>query len=511
MPERPLLRPALHRLLRPALRGFLRRLAALGLAALAGHATAAPAPLPPEVDAALQRAGVPRESLVVVAQEVGARAPRLAWQPQQPVNPASLMKLVTTSAALDLLGPAWAWKTPVWLDGSIGHGVLKGNLVIKGSGDPKLVQERLWQMLRRVRQLGVREIRGDIVIDRSAFAVPPHDPAAFDNEPLRPSNVGPDALLLNFKSVQLTFTPDVAHRRAIVSSEPPLAGVRVDASVPLSAGPCDDWRGTLKPDFSAQRLHFGGRYPASCLERQWPVAYPDPADYNARALAGLWREMGGRLSGRVREGPAPEDAPSFELTSPPLAELIRDINKFSNNVMAQQLFLTLAITQRGGAATPEQAREVLQMWLAERFGMALVQGTVIDNGSGLSRASRITAQLLAHLLQAGYAGPSMPELMSSLPVSGVDGTLRRMHNGAAGRAHLKTGSLRDVVGVAGYVLGNSGKRYVLVAIVNDPRAGDARPALEALAQWTANDVAASPLAGAPSSPTSALVPAPGQE
>jgi serine-type D-Ala-D-Ala carboxypeptidase/endopeptidase (penicillin-binding protein 4) len=482
-------------------RDFLRSLAATGLLLGASLNAFAQSPLPPEVDAALQRAGVPREALAVVVQEVGAPQPRLAWQAQQPMNPASLMKLVTTAAALDLLGPAWTWTTPVWIQGTTLAGVLDGNLVIKGSGDPKFVQERLWQLLRRLQQLGVREIRGDIVIDRSSFALPPHHPADFDNEPYRPSNVGADALMLNYKSVLLSFTPDPSRGLAIVSSEPPLAGVRIDLSVPLGAGPCDDWRGALRPDFTDPlRIRFAGHYPASCLERQWPVAYADPKGYNARVLTGLWREMGGKLTGRVREGTAPSEPPSFELSSPPLAELIRDINKFSNNMMAQQLFLTLATTQRGGAATPEQARDVLRMWLAERFGEPVASGSVIDNGSGLSRETRLTAQLLARLLQAAYAGPSMPELMSSLPVIGVDGTLRRTRNGSIGRAHLKTGSLRDVASIAGYVLSSGGRRYVLVAILHHPSANAARPALEALVNWTAADMT-------PADPPSPLVPA----
>jgi len=467
---------------------FLRGVAAAVLLAQGAVASAAPAPLPFEVETALQRAGVPRESMVAVVHEVGASAPRLSWQPQLPMNPASLMKLLTTTAALDLLGPAWSWTTPVWIQGTMLNGVLEGNLVIKGTGDPRFVQERLWLLLRRVQQLGVREIRGDIVLDRSAFNLPPHDAAEFDGEPYRPSNVGPDALLLNYKSVLLTFTPDVARSIAIVSSEPPLSGVRIDLSVPLSNGVCDDWRGALRPDFTDPlRIRFLGHYAASCAEKQWPVAYGDPKSYNARVLAGLWREMGGKLVGRVRDGVAPGVPPSFELSSPPLAEVIRDINKFSNNVMAQQLFLTLALMQRG-TGTPDQARDMMSMWLAERYGED-ARGAVVDNGSGLSRNGRVTAQLLSRMLRSTFAGPVMPELMSSLPVTGIDGTMRRSRNSATGRAHLKTGSLRDVAGMAGYVLSAGGRRYVLVAIINHPNAAAARPALEALVQWAASDVA----------------------
>jgi D-alanyl-D-alanine carboxypeptidase/D-alanyl-D-alanine-endopeptidase (penicillin-binding protein 4) len=402
------------------------------------------------------------------------------------VNPASVMKLLTTYAALDLLGPAWTWSTPVWVQGNIQNGgdsagVLNGNLVIKGQGDPKLVMERLWLLMRRVQQMGIREIRGDIVLDRSGFSVPPQNPADFDGEPLKPYNVSPDALLLNYKSVVMTFTPDPARNVATVSMDPPMANLQTEASVPLSNSPCNDWRGGLRADFSQpQQARLSGSYPASCGERAWPIAYADPGSYNQRALQGMWQSLGGQLTGKVRDGTAPSSPPTFELTSPSLSEVTRDINKFSNNVMAQQLFLTLGLTQRG-LGTPENGREVLRQWVQERLGDN-PRDLLIDNGSGLSRENRVTAQLIAKLLQSAWASPVMPELMSSLPVGGIDGTLKRL-KANQGRTHLKTGSLKDVVGVAGYVLHPNGRRYVLVAIINHPDANAARPALEAMVQW----------------------------
>jgi D-alanyl-D-alanine carboxypeptidase/D-alanyl-D-alanine-endopeptidase (penicillin-binding protein 4) len=400
------------------------------------------------------------------------------------------MKLVTTFAALDLLGPAWTWSTPVWLLGSVRNpgpeGVLEGSLVIKGSGDPKLVLERIWLLLRRVRQAGVREIRGDIVLDRSAFSDLGQSPADFDGEPLRPYNAQPDALLLNYKSLLLTFTPDPARGVASVAADPPLAGLRVDASVPLVAGACDNWRGALKVDASdPARIRLQGNYPATCGEKTWPQAYGEPASYNARLIEAMWREAGGALTGSVRDGPAPNARPSFEFASPPLADVVRDINKYSNNVMAQQLFLTLGL-QLKGAGTPDAAREAANAWLTDKLGERAAD-IEIFNGSGLSRDSRVSADALALLLQKAWASTVMPEYISSLPVSGLDGTLRRSPGMAAakvvGRAHLKTGSLRDVAAVAGYVLAPSGRRFVLVAIVNHPNANAARPALDALVEW----------------------------
>ena len=471
-------------------RRLAHAVAALSLSLAAPLLQAAEA-IPNAVAAALDRAKVPRDAVVAMVQEVAASRPRLTWRIDQPANPASLMKLLTTYAALDLLGPAWSWSTPVWLQGPVRDGVLDGNLVIKGSGDPKLVVERIWLLLKRVQQLGVREIRGDIVLDRSAFVVPEQSPADFDGEGLRPYNVGADALMLNYKAVVFTITPDPARGIAAIAADVPLAGVRYDASVPLAGSTCADWRGALRADFSdPARFTFAGSYPATCGERVWAVAYADAKRYNERAIAGLWRDIGGRLSGGVRDGTAPTEKPSFELGSPTLAEVVRDMNKYSNNVMAQQLFLTLALTQRG-SGTPEAAREVLERWAAERFGAAAAAGLVIDNGSGLSREGRVSARLLMRLLQSAWGSPVMPELMSSLPVSGLDGTLTRSR-ATLGRAHLKTGSLRDVAGVAGYVLANSGRRYALVAIANHPNADAARAAFEALVQWTADDGASLP-------------------
>jgi len=473
---------------------------------MAAAQTAPGATLPADVRDALEQAALPREALAVWVQEVGGPAattpPRLSWRADAPINPASLTKLLTTYAALDLLGPAWTWSTPVWLQGPINDGALDDHLVIKGSGDPKLVLERLWLMLRKVRELGVRQIRGDIVLDRSSFIVPEQNPADFDGEPLRPYNVSADALLLNYKTVTLTFTPDPARAAAFVGVEPPLAGVRVDASVPFSAGPpsgCGDWRSELGAQFDdPARIRLTGTFNPSCAEKAWPIAYVDPRTYNARALLGIWHETGGTLAGSVRDGIAPASPPSFVMSSPPLAEVVRDINKFSNNVMAQQLFLTLALVQRG-SGTPENGRAVLREWIAERFGAQAAAGLVIDNGSGLSRDTRVSVRLLARTLQSAWAAPVMPELIASLPINGLDGTAR--FRSPLVRAHLKTGSLRAVRGVAGYVLGDSGRRYVVVAILNHPNAGvdAARAPLAALLQWVANDgpaaIASAPVGG----------------
>jgi len=439
--------------------------------------------LPRDVEAALQRAKVPSENFhVMVVDTQASSTPRLSHQAQTRVNPASLMKLATTTAALDTLGPAFVWRTPVYIEGSVREGVLQGNVYVRGSGDPRFVAERVWLLMRRIQGLGIQKIQGDIVLDRSAFEVPPRDAASFDGEPLRPYNAAPDALLLNFKSLLIQFVPDRAANVARVQVEPPLAGVQFPASVPLTAGDCSDYRSALRADWSdATRIRFAGNFPAVCGEKMWPIAYAAPQQFASRAIAGMWQHLGGQLTGQVRDGHVPANLqPAFHMESASLAETIRDINKYSNNVMAQQLFLTLSQQQRG-VGSFEGSRDVMQRWWRDRVGGEV---PTFDNGSGLSREERISAQALARLLQVAWASPNMSELMSSLPVTGLDGTMRRSK--AQASAHLKTGSLRDVAGVAGFVDTASGKRLIVVAILHHANANAARPALDALIDWAGN-------------------------
>ena len=441
--------------------------------------------LPAPVIAALQRAKVPVEALHVVVMEANGSqktSALLSHEATTAINPASLSKLATTVAALDLLGPTFVWRTPVYVDGPVRDGVLQGNVYLRGSGDPRLVVERVWLLMRRLQGLGIQKIQGDIVLDRSAFDLPERNPASFDGEPLRPYNAAPDALLINFKSLVFQFVPDRAANLARIHVEPPLAGVQFPASVGLTNSDCSDYRSSLRADWTDPlRIRFTGSFPASCGEKVWPVAYAAHQQFAARATAGMWQQMGGQLVGQVRDGVVPANLqPVFTVESPALSEVIRDINKFSNNVMAQQLFLTLS-QQARGTGSWDASREAMQAWWRDRIGGEV---PVFDNGSGLSREERISVLGLARLLQFAWGSPTMSELMSSLPVTGLDGTLKRSKSQSI--AHLKTGSLRDVAGIAGYVDASNGKRLILVAVLNHANAQAARSALDLLVDWTAS-------------------------
>lgn len=468
---------------------MLRVLLALLCLALPAAAGAAPSPdsLPPSLARVFKQAGLRPGSIGVWVAEAGGRRV-LAYGADRALNPASTMKLVTTFAGLELLGPAYVWKTEAYASGPLRDGVLQGDLVIKGYGDPKLTVESLWLLLRAVRVRGVREIAGDILLDRSWFDLPPYDPAAFDGEWHRPYNAGPDALLVNFSALRATLLPDQAAGRVAVALEPAPDTLELRNELSLAAGPCNGWspKKALRVETEAARpaLRFAGAMPESCGEQSVQVS-PMPAPQFAAGLVGsVWREVGGSVAGQVREGRLPPGATLLvSWDSPTLSEVVRDINKFSNNVMARQLFLTLGAESLQPPATLEKARTAIASWLRHR-GLDFSE-LVVDNGAGLSRSARISARHLGELLEAAWRSPLYPELAASLPLAAVDGTLRKRlnGNGVAGQAHLKTGTLDGVRSIAGYLLDRRGRNMIVVLIANDAEQADSRLAQEALMNW----------------------------
>jgi D-alanyl-D-alanine carboxypeptidase/D-alanyl-D-alanine-endopeptidase (penicillin-binding protein 4) len=442
----------------------------------------APSTLPEPVAKALKAAGVPMTAIGISVVPLAGAGVTLAVNDQQPMNPASTMKLVTTLAGLDLLGPQFTWRTEALTAAALSNGVLEGDLYLRGNGDPQLVIEDFWLLVQRLRGLGIREIRGDLVLDRSAFEPAAHDPGAFDGESLRPYNAGPDALLLNYKTVSFHFVPDPEAKSVRVYSVPVLAGMTLPTTVRAVDGPCNDWRGRLGGDFSDPlRPQFRGSFPLGCGERVWHVSLLSQGQYLQAVFRTLWEGSGGSWKGSTREGTTPVDARRLaEHESEPLTNVMRDINKFSNNVMARQLFLTIGAEVTRQPANAERSQGVVGDWL---LGKGLERRDfVLENGAGLSRLERLTPAGLSKLLVAAFAGPLMPEFVSSLPLVGVDGTMRK-RSGAAGSAHIKTGLLADARAIAGYVLAASGRRYAVVAFVNHANAGASQEALDELLNW----------------------------
>jgi D-alanyl-D-alanine carboxypeptidase/D-alanyl-D-alanine-endopeptidase (penicillin-binding protein 4) len=471
--------------------GFLLLLACISIS----QSYAATADIPPTVLAALRHAGIPLKSIGIVVQDVDAKQATMVLNPSIPFSPASTMKLLTTDAALELLGPTYTWKTQAYITGEVNGDVLNGNLIFKGSGDPKLVTENFWLFLRQIRAAGIRDIHGDVLLDRSAFEAIRDDSASFDGDPIKPYNAIPDALLLNYQSLRFQFVPSNAGGAATVLVDPPLANYEIAAPA-WTNGDCGDWQGKLGANISPTGAHFTGRYSVACGEKNWYLRpYQMSANqYFSAIFRKMWGDVGGSFSGNVSDGLATPDARLIAVwESPTLAEIIRDINKFSNNVMARQVLLTLSSANGNGGdaanvndtipASTERGARAVKSWLAYK-GIDAPE-LVIDNGSGLSRSERIAPSSMADLLVQAFRSPMMAELISSMPLVGYDGTMRHRLNSqdVAGNAHVKTGTLNDVKAVAGYVTAQSGKRYAVVFFINHPNAPNGGAAQDALLEW----------------------------
>ncbi len=461
----------------------------LALFVMAQSAAGAPeSDLPLPIRSVLNLRQIPDDTLSVHVIDLDSGETVLGWNDDVARNPASTMKLVTTLVALDVLGPSYRWQTDVYALGDIVDGRLDGDLLLQGHGDPYLVTERVWKMLRIINQAGIREVSGDLLLDDSYFDVGPHNPAEFDHQPLRAYNVAPNALLMNFKVVRYWFEPDLVANSVRVILDPKLENLRVENRLSLSNSSCKGYqRGiSITPNENNDTMILDGRFPNRCHRYSMDRTVLDHNAFAYGLVASLWKESGGVLEGSWRNAVAPEEEePLLSFSSLSLTEVIARVNKHSNNVMARQLLYTLSAVVGGAPGTEQGGRAVISDWLAEKTPE--VASLQLDNGAGLSREARINAKDFAIILRYAWRQPYMPEFSSSLALSGHDGTLSERFDDRqlTGQAHLKTGSLDHVAAIAGYMQSQSGRRFAVVVLQNheDIHLGPGEEVQTALLRW----------------------------
>lgn len=425
---------------------------------------------------------------------VDADQPLLAIDAERPRVPASVTKLITSIAALDLLGPDYQWRTEALITGEVIAGTLEGDLTIKGYGDPYLSNEAFARLIRTLREKGIRHIVGDLRFDNSQLAPPSAERGDFDGAAQRSYNALPAALSLNRQVTYIHLYNDRERGGVGVYTEPPLSHLDIDNQARVVQAPCkgrfhrlnvrfsepqaeqpssaspdggDIAAGTAPPTPGTPRLTVSGTFASECADERIPRLILSPQRHAAAAFDALWREAGGTISGQVIAASAPAGAEVFHTAySQPLHEVLRTVNKWSDNLMARMVFLALGVEHAGPPGDLLKSREALSLWLAER-GFSFPE-LYIDNGSGLSRDTRLSAAALGELLTWAYHQPWMPEFMASMAIMGVDGTLtkRMRKEPIEGRAHMKTGTVRDASCIAGYVLDPDGQRWVVVVLVN---------------------------------------------
>ncbi|MCG3185767.1 MAG: D-alanyl-D-alanine carboxypeptidase DacB [Rhodocyclaceae bacterium] len=443
--------------------------------------------LPPALARSLTSTGLALDRLSLSLQRLDGDGLRIEHDAEAARPPASVLKLLTTYAALELLGPARTWTSEAWFSGPMPRGVLSSPLIIRAGGDPGLGPTELRSLLQMLRARGLRELKGGLVLDRSVFELPEFNPGSFDGQALAPYNSGPDALIYNANVVTVRLRPGPPWRAALVAPAP--IGLDIIARIAPKEGTCDDWRSGIEATLferpNIHRLVLTGVMASDCGERDLHLSPLSAPDLFAGSLAAIWLELGGSIDSRSPVKWSSGEAPTFgrpaaSVPSQTLASIVRTINKHSSNPMARTLLLSLS-TKR--PARIEDAERRVHTWLEER-GLSTPE-LVIDNGSGLSRHARWSAAGAVRLLVAAWSSAVWPELVSSLPILGVDGTLARRHSDAPGRTRLraKTGSLDGVRTLAGYLLPNNGPGYAFALFIEHPDKVATRAAQDAFIAW----------------------------
>jgi D-alanyl-D-alanine carboxypeptidase/D-alanyl-D-alanine-endopeptidase (penicillin-binding protein 4) len=468
--------------------------------------------LPESVIKLLTKYKIPKGNISVYIRDLNADSPMLIHNADKLRTPASTMKLLTTYAALKELGPNYSWRTEVWLRGKLTKGILDGDLILKGYGDPFLVYENFWKLVKTLQDKGLRVINGDIIIDNSYFKLPAHNPAAFDGKAYRIYNAASSATMFNFQATRFLFTPledtdtnltnkkknkkklksKTKKKKSIgtvkVTPHPKINNFTFENQIKLTNGRCR--KSHFRPKFKKNKegkLIIKGNYAAKCGQKFILRTVSNPEQHVFNAFRGFWKDLNGTLKGRLKIGRVTASDEIFHVySSPTLGEQIRLINKWSNNVMTKQLLLTLGARKYGAPGTLDKGRKAVLDVLAEND--IDTRNIRLENGSGLSRVAQISAKQMGYLLETAYRDPYMPEFLASLSLSGVDGTLvnRFRKDDLRGRSHFKTGTLDFVTAIAGYMLNRKGKRLVIVIQHNGKRTGGGRGAKiqDALLRWS---------------------------
>ena len=469
--------------------------------------------MPQTVATSLERNQIPKDSVSISVVEIESARPGkhvakniLNWRSTEAMNPASTMKLLTTLAGLDILGPQYRWRTNIYTDGAIRQGTLKGNLYLQGTGDPKLIPEELAKLMKSLQALGIQKIDGNLFFDRSAYAPNVMEHNTIDGEALRAYNVPPDPLLYAFRTLSFQIGKSRTADFIDIAYTPVLSQLKIDNQMQLVDRPCDSWKSNIRFNLDPEGAtktdqllvaQFSGAFPNACKGVNYNVVALDANTFLTQGFVAAWEQSGGTWAKAPigKNGAVPLAARlllQFEGIN--LGDDVLDINKYSNNVMARQLLLTLALEKMGKPATTTNGELVIQSWLKQNS--LDFPGLVIENGSGLSRNEAITAEQMNQLLLTARNLSVGDVFYNSLPIAGTDGTMRNrlmtqlrkfLHLKKKPEARIKTGSLADVRSISGYVMSKSGKLYAVTSFINHPNAWRGLEAHDQLLSWLLED------------------------
>jgi serine-type D-Ala-D-Ala carboxypeptidase/endopeptidase (penicillin-binding protein 4) len=381
------------------------------------------------------------------------------------------MKVITATTALSALGPDYRFHTRFLSSGrpNVSGGI--GTLYVVGDGDPLLVSERLWRIAENLKSLGVNHIDGDIILD-DYFFDSTHYPRRGGNS-TRAYAAKTSALSVNFNAFSIHVTPGAkSGAKGIVNIEPPVDYFHVvnktrtggkKASIGLS----------VTYSKGRQIITVSGKIPSRTKPLVYYKSVEDPLSYAGSVIKFVLRQNGIVVSGTPKRGKAPASAVVLlDDKSKPLSVILRSMNKFSNNFIAEQLTKHLGAVRYSKPGSTAKGIKVMENYL-ESIGLRR-DSLIIENGSGLSSKTELSSMQMVHVLVAAFQNFSIqPDFIASLPIAGIDGTTRRFKTAPSvrGLARAKTGTLNGVSSLAGYVPMSNGRIAAFAIFANGLKTG----------------------------------------
>ena len=429
------------------------------------HASTNKERLTNQIDIILAKNEIKKANLSVSLQNVSHDNPLISINSQQQRHPASVIKIITTLGALEILGPNYYWETLFFTDGIVIGNKLKGNLFIKGKGDPFLSIEDIWKIVYEFRKLGILHVEGKVFIDNTFFQNSYINKKPKSN---RLYEVEPNSIMANFKWVD--FHINLKNNVAEILHFPPLENLKVKNQIKISDKPCisKNIKLKLKEQPEVHNVLISGEIPKSCNKYKLSRSVMSAEDYFFYLFKYIWESTdNGRLTSayslrKITTGLAP----LINWKSKDLGSVVKSTNKWSNNLMSKTLVYSIGYDPKLGRARSKLGIKSINNFLLEH---GLLSDTIkIIDGSGLNKEVRASTEDIIRVLNFAWHRNIMPEFVASLSIAGKDGTTRNLfkRKDLRNAARIKTGTLNSVISAGGYIFSKSGAVYSFAAIVN---------------------------------------------
>ena len=423
------------------------------------------------IESLIKKHEIPESKLSIILEDNESGKRLIDINSNRSRSPASVTKLFTAFAAIDLLGSQYQWKTEAYIDQKDNGKDSIDYLLISGGGDPSFSINDLESFILKIRATGIREIRNGIHLDQSFFKQRKNSTGSFDQSPLRPYNTMHSSLIVNSNKLDLSFSFNSKTKEIVITPSFLPTGVSIQSNLLIGSGDCRDFRSQVnfkeRLEKKTLMILINGFYPDQCPSFDHDLAITETEHYFYGAFKKIWVDSGGTINGHYkRRKKSKMNALIAHMDSEELNSALRLILKESDNMASRNVFLSFA--EKSNQRKLRNIRKTVYKSMKDN-DIQWHNRNFIDNGSGLSRKTRLKPESIMGLIKKIDQDIKFLEIKSMLPVSGIDGTLKNIFQSSLlqGQMRLKTGTLNGVRCLAGFITSSSGKNYRFVFMHNN--------------------------------------------